>query len=378
MKHELIMVDGNEAAARVAYQLSEVCAIYPITPSSTMAELADAWADEGQTNLWGNIPTVVEMQSEGGAAGTVHGALQAGALATTFTASQGLMLMLPNMYKIAGELTAAVFHVAARSLAAQGLSIFGDHQDVMAARSTGFAMLASGSVQEAQDLALVAHSVTLQCRVPFIHFFDGFRTSHEVNKITALHRDEIRALIDNDWVRAHRARALNPDHPVMRGTAQNPDTYFQSRESVNPFYEAVPARVQQCMDKLGSLTGRHYRLVEYHGASDATDVILLMGSGAATARTTVDWLNRQDRKTGVLVIRLYRPFPVQALLDALPQSVRRIAVLDRTKEPGAGGEPLLLDVQSALIDGLQRGLLKRLPLRSLFQGVHPGHVRGGV
>ena len=216
------MVDGNEAAARVAYQLSEVCAIYPITPSSTMAELADAWAAEGQTNLWGNIPTVVEMQSEGGAAGTVHGALQAGALATTFTASQGLMLMLPNMYKIAGELTSAVFHVAARSLAAQGLSIFGDHQDVMAARSTGFAMLASGSVQEAQDLALVAHSVTLQCRVPFIHFFDGFRTSHEVNKITALHRDEIRALIDNDWVRAHRARALNPDHPVMRGTAQNP------------------------------------------------------------------------------------------------------------------------------------------------------------
>ncbi|MBL0560466.1 pyruvate:ferredoxin (flavodoxin) oxidoreductase [Aeromonas hydrophila] len=361
MKHELIMVDGNEAAARVAYQLSEVCAIYPITPSSTMAELADAWAAEGQTNLWGNIPTVVEMQSEGGAAGTVHGALQAGALATTFTASQGLMLMLPNMYKIAGELTSAVFHVAARSLAAQGLSIFGDHQDVMAARSTGFAMLASGSVQEAQDLALVAHSVTLQCRVPFIHFFDGFRTSHEVNKITALHKDEIRALIDNDWVRAHRSRALNPDHPVMRGTAQNPDTYFQSRESVNPFYEAVPARVQQCMESLGELTGRHYRLVEYHGAPDATDVIVLMGSGAATARTTVDWLNRQDRKTGVLVIRLYRPFPVQALLDALPESVRRMAVLDRTKEPGAGGEPLLLDVQSALIDGLQRGLIKRLP-----------------
>ncbi len=246
-------------------------------------------------------------------------------------------------------------------LAAQGLSIFGDHQDVMAARSTGFAMLASGSVQEAQDLALVAHSVTLQCRVPFIHFFDGFRTSHEVNKITALHKDEIRALIDNDWVRAHRARALNPDHPVMRGTAQNPDTYFQSRESVNPFYEAVPARVQQCMESLGELTGRHYRLVEYHGAPDATDVIVLMGSGAATARTTVDWLNQQDRKTGVLVIRLYRPFPVQALLDALPASVRRMAVLDRTKEPGAGGEPLLLDVQSALIDGLQRGLIKRLP-----------------
>ncbi|HHQ4890279.1 TPA: pyruvate:ferredoxin (flavodoxin) oxidoreductase, partial [Aeromonas hydrophila] len=361
MKHELIMVDGNEAAARVAYQLSEVCAIYPITPSSTMAELADAWAAEGQTNLWGNIPTVVEMQSEGGAAGTVHGALQAGALATTFTASQGLMLMLPNMYKIAGELTSAVFHVAARSLAAQGLSIFGDHQDVMAVRSTGFAMLASGSVQEAQDLALVAHSVTLQCRVPFIHFFDGFRTSHEVNKITALHKDEIRALIDNDWVRAHRSRALNPDHPVMRGTAQNPDTYFQSRESVNPFYEAVPARVQQCMESLGELTGRHYRLVEYHGAPDAIDVIVLMGSGAATARTTVDWLNQQDRKTGVLVIRLYRPFPVQALLDALPASVRRMAVLDRTKEPGAGGEPLLLDVQSALIDGLQRGLIKRLP-----------------
>ncbi|WP_368165971.1 pyruvate:ferredoxin (flavodoxin) oxidoreductase [Aeromonas sp. R9-1] len=361
MSDQMIMVDGNEAAARIAYQLSEICAIYPITPSSTMAELADAWADEGQTNLWGNVPTVVEMQSEGGAAGSVHGALQGGALATTFTASQGLMLMLPNMYKIAGELTPAVFHVAARALAAQGLSIFGDHQDVMAARTTGFAMLASASVQEAQDLALVAHVATLQCRVPFIHFFDGFRTSHEVNKIAAIDKATIRAMIDDDWIRSHRARSLNPDRPVMRGTAQNPDTYFQGRESVNPFYEAVPARVQQAMDELARHTGRPYRLVEYRGAPDASEVVILMGSGVAAARVASDWLNARGGKTGVLQVRLYRPFPSAALIAALPGTVRRIAVLDRTKEAGAGGEPLLLDVQSALIDALQRGLIGALP-----------------
>ncbi|MFM5462573.1 pyruvate:ferredoxin (flavodoxin) oxidoreductase [Aeromonas simiae] len=361
MSDKMIMVDGNEAAARVAYQLSEICAIYPITPSSTMAELADEWAAEGRPNLWGNVPTVVEMQSEGGAAGAVHGALQGGALATTFTASQGLMLMLPNMYKIAGELTPAVFHVAARSLAAQGLSIFGDHQDVMAARTTGFAMLASASVQEAQDLALVAHCTTLRSRVPFLHFFDGFRTSHEVNKIAAIERMTLRCMIDDDWVRSHRARALNPDNPVMRGTAQNPDTYFQARESVNPFYEALPAQVQQVMDELAGHTGRHYRLVEYSGAPDAREVVVLMGSGVAAARAASDWLNSQGGKTGVLQVRLYRPFPVAALVAALPASVRRIAVLDRTKEPGAGGEPLLLDVQSALIDALQRGSLGSLP-----------------
>ncbi|MEJ2534773.1 MAG: pyruvate:ferredoxin (flavodoxin) oxidoreductase, partial [Gammaproteobacteria bacterium] len=283
----LISVDGNEAAARIAYQLSEVCAIYPITPSSTMAELADEWSSQRQPNLWGHVPTVVEMQHEGGAAGAVHGALQAGALASTFTASQGLMLMLPNMYKIAGELTPAVFHVAARSLAAQGLSIFGDHQDVMAARTTGFALLASSSVQEAQDLALVAHASTLESRVPFIHFFDGFRTSHEINRIERVEAAQIRAMIDDEWVLEHRRRALNPDAPVLRGTAQNPDTYFQARESVNSFYEAVPDVVQRHMDRFASLTGRRYKLVDYYGARDAEAVIVIMGSGSATVRETV-------------------------------------------------------------------------------------------
>ncbi len=361
MKHEMIMVDGNEAAARVAFLLSEICAIYPITPSSNMSELVDAWAAEEQTNLWGNVPTVVEMQSEGGAAGAVHGALQTGALASTFTASQGLMLMLPNMYKIAGELTATVFHVAARSLAAQGLSIFGDHQDVMAARSTGFAMLASVSVQEAQDMAFIAHSATLQTRVPFIHFFDGFRTSHEVNKIKALSKEDVRQLINDEWIHQHRARALNPDHPVMRGTAQNPDTYFQGRESVNASYEVVPACVQKTMDDFAKLTGRQYHLVDYQGAADAEEVIIIMGSGASAARTTSAWLNQQGKKTGVITIHLYRPFPEEALLKAIPKTVKRIAVLDRTKEPGAGGEPLLLDVQNALISGLQQGKLTHLP-----------------
>jgi pyruvate-ferredoxin/flavodoxin oxidoreductase len=329
---EMVSFDGNEAAAWVAYRLSEVCAIYPITPSSTMAELADEWASKQIPNLWGHVPTVVEMQHEGGAAGAVHGALQAGSLSTTFTASQGLMLMLPNMYKIAGELTPTVFHVAARSLAAQGLSIFGDHQDVMAARSTGFALLASATVQEAHDLALVAHSATLEARIPFIHFFDGFRTSHEVNKIHRLDESTLATLVDDELVLAHYRRALNPDAPVMRGTAQNPDTYFQARESVNSFYEAVPGIVQKKMDLLAEATGRSYHLVDYFGHPEAESVIVSMGSGSSTVRQTVEWLNA------------------------------RIAVLDRTKEPGANGEPLYQDLMTALAQGLSNGIVERMPL----------------
>src|SRR5437667_977365 len=281
-----IILDGNEAAAAVAYRLSDVIAIYPITPSSPMGEWADQWAAEGKPNLWGTVPRVMEMQSEGGAAGAIHGALQTGALATTFTASQGLLLMIPNMYKIAGELTPVVFHVAARSLAAQGLSIFGDHSDVMATRSTGYALLASNSVQEAQDLALIAHAATLEARVPFLHFFDGFRTSHEINKIEQLNREDMQAMIDDAKVRAHRQRALSPEHPFIRGTSQNPDVYFQARESVNPFYQACPTLVQQTMNRFASLTGRRYHLFEYVGAPDAERVIVIMGSGAETAEET--------------------------------------------------------------------------------------------
>jgi len=358
----MVSFDGNEAAAYVAYRLSEVCAIYPITPSSTMAELADEWASKKTPNIWGHIPTVVEMQHEGGAAGAVHGALQAGALSTTFTASQGLMLMLPNMYKIAGELTPTVFHVAARSLAAQGLSIFGDHQDVMAARTTGFAQLASGSVQEAHDLALVAHAATLESRVPFIHFFDGFRTSHEVNKISLLNDETIGKLVDHDLVIEHLGRALNPENPVMRGTAQNPDTYFQGRESVNRFYEAVPDIVQRKMDELGEETGRRYRLFDYFGDPNAESVIIAMGSGASTVRETVDWLNEHsDGRYGGIAVHLFRPFSNRHLLAALPEGVKRIAVLDRTKEPGANGEPLYQDVVTALALALSDGRIGAMP-----------------
>jgi pyruvate-ferredoxin/flavodoxin oxidoreductase len=359
----MVSFDGNEATAWVAYRLSEICAIYPITPSSTMAELADEWANREIPNLWGHVPTVVEMQHEGGAAGAVHGALQAGALSTTFTASQGLMLMLPNMYKIAGELTPTVFHVAARSLAAQGLSIFGDHQDVMAARTTGFAQLASASVQEAHDLALVAHAATLEARIPFIHFFDGFRTSHEVNKIYRLREETLARLVDHDLVLAHHQRALNPDAPVMRGTAQNPDTYFQARESVNSYYEAVPGVVQKKMDLLAAETGREYHLVDYFGHPEAESVIVSMGSGSSTVRQTVEWLNKhQAGRYGGIVVRLYRPFPAEALLSALPRSARRIAVLDRTKEPGANGEPLYQDIMTALAQALSAGAIERMPL----------------
>jgi len=362
LKAQKVSFDGNEAAAYVAYRLSEVCAIYPITPSSTMAELADEWAAKKMPNLWGHIPTVVEMQHEGGAAGAVHGALQAGALSTTFTASQGLMLMLPNMYKIAGELTPTVFHVAARSLAAQGLSIFGDHQDVMAARTTGFAQLASGSVQEAHDLALVAHAATLEARVPFIHFFDGFRTSHEVNKIDLISEETMEKLVDHDLVIEHLGRALNPENPVMRGTAQNPDTYFQGRESANRFYNAVPEIVQRKMDELAAETGRAYRLFDYFGDPEAQSVIISMGSGASTVRETVNWLNANtEGKYGGIVVRLFRPFSDEHLLAALPKTARRIAVLDRTKEPGANGEPLYQDVMTALAQALGEGRIDSMP-----------------
>ncbi|HUF39677.1 MAG TPA: pyruvate:ferredoxin (flavodoxin) oxidoreductase [Anaerolineales bacterium] len=350
-----VTIDGNEAAAHVAYHANEVIAIYPITPASQMGELADQWAAEGRPNIWGTVPLVVEMQSEGGAAGAVHGALQTGALTTTFTASQGLLLMLPNMYKIAGELTAAVIHVAARSIAAQALSIFGDHSDVMAARSTGFAMLASGSVQEAQDLALVAHAATLKARIPFIHFFDGFRTSHEIAKIEMLAPEDIRAMIDGAAVREHRARALSPENPFIRGTAQNPDVYFQARETVNPFYLETPGIVQEAMDRLAGLTGRQYSLFDYAGAPDAERVIVMMGSGAEAAHETVEALNARGEKVGILKVRLFRPFDVARFAAALPETVRSIAVLDRTKEPGSAGEPLYQDVLTALAETRANG-----------------------
>jgi pyruvate-ferredoxin/flavodoxin oxidoreductase len=348
-------VDGNEAAASVAYRLNEVCCIYPITPSSTMAELADEWSSQGRTNVWGSVPAVVEMQSEGGAAGALHGALQGGALATTFTASQGLLLMIPNMYKIAGELTPAVVHVAARALAAQGLSIFGDHSDVMAVRQTGFALLASASVQEAHDLALVAQAATLQTRVPFVHFFDGFRTSHELNTIEMLSDDDLRALVPEALVQAHRSRALSPERPFIRGTAQNPDVYFQARETVNPFYARIPDIVEGSMALLAERTGRQYHIVDYTGHPEAERVLVVMGSGGETICETVASLNARGERVGVVQIRLYRPFPAQALVEALPATVRHVAVLDRTKEPGSIGEPLFLDTVAALTESFSDG-----------------------
>ena len=354
-------IDGNEAAAYVAYRVNEVCAIYPITPSSTMAELADEWSAKGIKNIWGSVPDVIEMQSEGGAAGTVHGALQTGALTTTFTASQGLMLMLPNMYKIAGELTATVFHIAARSLAAQGLSIFGDHQDVMAARTTGFAILGSASVQEAHDFALIAQAATLRSRVPFMHFFDGFRTSHEVNKLELLSDEQIKEMIPDEFVFAHRKRALNPDHPFIRGTAQNPDVYFQGRETVNSFYDNTPGIVHNMMRDFENMTGRKYELFQYMGAPDAKHITIIMGSGCETVSETVKALNAAGEKTGVVQVRLYRPFSTEHFLQALPASVESIAVLDRTKESGATGEPLYQDVLAALVEGLQKGKLSKIP-----------------
>ncbi len=352
----LITVDGNEACASVAYRVSEVAAIYPITPSSTMGEFADQWAAEGQKNIWGLIPDVAEMQHEGGAAGAAHGALQAGSLATTFTASQGLLLMIPNMYKIAGELTSFCMHVTARTVATHALSIFGDHSDVMACRQTGFAMLASASVQEAHDMAAVAHAATLKSRVPFLHFFDGFRTSHEVAKIEELTDDDLLSLMDPKGIADHRARALSPDHPTLRGTAQNPDTFFQMQEARNPWHQACPGIVQQEMDRFAALTGRSYKLFDYFGDPEAERVMVIMGSGTETAHETVAKLNAAHQKVGVLKVRLYRPFSVDAFVAALPPTVRAIAVMDRTKEHGAIGEPLYLDVLAALQEAKVEGL----------------------
>jgi pyruvate-ferredoxin/flavodoxin oxidoreductase len=363
------ILDGNEAVASVAYRVTEVNAIYPITPSSNMGEHADQWASEGVKNIWGTVPLVVEMQSEGGAAGVSHGALQTGALATTYTASQGLLLMIPNMYKIAGELTSAVIHVSARSLAAQALSIFGDHSDVMAIRDTGFAMLAGGSVQEAHDMALIAHAATLEARVPFLHFFEGFRVSHEVNIIEMLSDEQLHALIDDDLILAHRKRALTPEHPVIRGTAQNPDVYFQGRETVNPFYAKVPAIVEKYMQKLAEVAGRKYSLMQYTGHPEAERVIVLIGSGAKVVETTVSYLQQKGEKVGVLQIYLYRPFSIQHFINALPATVKSLAVLDRTKEPGSIGEPLYQDVITALTEAATNNTLK-------FKGGMPKVIAG--
>ncbi|MCB1049688.1 MAG: pyruvate:ferredoxin (flavodoxin) oxidoreductase [Acidobacteria bacterium] len=357
MKKKYQTLDGNEAAATVAYQTNDLCTIYPITPSSGMGEMCDAWAARGLPNLWGHVPYVSELQSEGGASGSLHGALQAGSIATTFTASQGLLLMIPNMFKLAGELTPTVLHVSARSIAAQALSIFGDHSDVMATRSTGFAMLCAHNVQEVMDFALISQAATLTCRLPFIHFFDGFRTSHEINKVEPLDREIMRALIDDALVQAHRKRALSPDHPVLRGTAQNPDVYFQARETVNPFYQACPDRVQAIMNAFKSQTGRQYHLFDYYGHPKAEQVIVVMGSASGTVEETIDYLNAQGQKIGLVKVRLYRPFSAEHLIGALPQSTQSIAVLDRTKEPGGSGEPLYLDVVHAVAQHFGSGRL---------------------
>jgi pyruvate-ferredoxin/flavodoxin oxidoreductase len=357
MSQKMVNIDGNTAAAHVAHATNEVIAIYPITPSSVMGEISDAKSAVGEKNIWGTIPKVVEMQSEGGASGAVHGALQAGALTTTFTASQGLLLMIPNMFKIAGELTSTVFHVSARSIAAQALSIFGDHSDVMACRSTGWAFLASNNPQEVMDFALIAQAATLETRVPFLHFFDGFRTSHEVQKVAELSQDDMRHMIDDELVRAHRARALSPDHPVLRGTAQNPDVYFQGRETVNKYYEAVPGVVQAQMDKFAERTGRRYNLVDYVGAPDAERVVVMMGSGSDTVHELIEHLVSQGEKVGLIKIRLFLPFPVEAFAKALPATVKSIAVLDRTKEPGSLGEPLYQAVRTAIGEAMADGLV---------------------
>ena len=350
MAKELKTIDGCEAAARVAHLCSEVVSIFPITPSTPMAEMCDAWSARGQTNLWGDVPTVLQLQSEAGAAGTAHGAMISGALTTTFTASQGLLLMIPNMFKIAGELIPTVFHIAARTIATHALSIFGDHSDVMAARSTGWAMFCSSSVQEVHDMALIAHAATLECRVPFMHFFDGFRTSHELNTISLLDQSVVREMIDENWIREYRERALNPEKPVLRGSAQNPDVFFQAREAANPFYLAVPGIVQGAMDRFARLTGRHYKLFDYVGAPDAERVVVIMGSGAGAVEETVAALRNQGEKVGLLKVRLYRPMDNAAFLSALPSSVKTITVLDRTKEPGANGDPLYQDILTALVE----------------------------
>jgi len=381
---QMVTIDGNEAAAYIAHLTNEVIAIYPITPSSPMGEYSDAWSAEGTPNLWGTVPEVITMQSEGGAAGTVHGALQTGSLTTTFTASQGLLLMIPNMYKIAGELTPFVMHVAARSLAAQGLSIFGDHSDVMSARSTGFAFLASNSVQEAMDMALIAQAATLEARIPILHFFDGFRTSHEVAKVEQVPLEVVREMIDDKLVFAHRTRALTPDHPVLRGTAQNPDVYFQARETVNAYYDAMPGIVQKAMDKFAKLTGRQYHLYDYVGAPDAERVMILMGSGADAAEETVEHLVAHGEKVGIVKVRLYRPFAAAELLKVIPATAKRIAALDRTKEPGADGEPLYKDVVTAFAEAFTAGTGKFAAMPRVVGGRYglsskeftPGMIKG--
>jgi len=351
MSRRMVMMDGNQAVSHVAHKVNEVIAIYPITPSSGMGENADAWSAAGQKNIWGTIPLIVEMQSEGGAAAAVHGALQSGSLTTTFTASQGLLLMIPTMYKIAGELTPTVFHVSARSLACQALSIFGDHSDVMSVRQTGFGLISSNSVQEAMDLALISTAASLESRVPFVHFFDGFRTSHEVSKVEELTEDDINAMINDELVLAHRSRAMSPDRPTIRGTSQNPDVYFQGRETVNKFYQACPGIVQKAMDNFAILTGRQYKLFDYEGAPDAERIVIMMGSGAEAAHEAVEALTAAGEKVGLIKVRVFRPFSVKHLLDAIPASVKSIAVLDRTKEPGSAGEPLYLDVVDAAVEG---------------------------
>ncbi len=358
MSRRFVTLDGNEAAASVAHRTNEVIAIYPITPSSPMGEFSDEWSASGRTNIWGTIPLVQEMQSEGGAIGAVHGALQAGSLSTTFTSSQGLLLMIPNLYKIAGELTAFSMHVAARTVATHALSIFGDHSDVMACRQTGVAMLCSNSVQEAHDFALIAQAATLRTRLPFLHFFDGFRTSHEVNKIEELTDDDLRAMLDDDLIAEHRRRALSPDHPIVRGTAQNPDAFFQAREASNLHYMACPALVQQTMNSFAKIVGRQYHLFDYVGDPEAEHVIVMMGSGAETAHDTVEYLRKQGKRVGVLKVRLYRPLAPFEMLSALPPTVRSIAVLDRTKESGSIGEPLYMDVLAALEEARTTGLTR--------------------
>ncbi len=367
---KFLTCDGNQAAAHVSYMFSEVAAIYPITPSSTMAEYVDEWAAAGRKNIFGETVLVQEMQSEGGAAGAVHGSLQAGALTTTYTASQGLLLMIPNMYKIAGELLPCVFHVSARTLASHALSIFGDHQDVMSVRQTGFAMLAEGSVQEVMDLAGVAHLSTIKSRVPFVNFFDGFRTSHEIQKIEALDNDDLAPLLDREALAEFRARALNPQAPVARGMAENGDVFFQHRESCNPYYDAVPAIVEDYMHKISEITGRKYELFNYYGAADAERVIIAMGSVTQAAQEAIDYLMAKGEKVGLVSVHLYRPFSAKHFLAAVPATAKRIAVLDRTKEPGANGEPLYLDVKDCFYGTGRRPRHRGWPLRSRFQGHH--------
>ena len=363
-----VTIDGNEAAAYVAFHTSEVIAIYPITPASPMGEFADEWGAKGKQNIWGAVPEVIEMQSEAGAAGALHGAIQGGALCSTFTASQGLLLMIPNMYKMAGELGPGVIHVAARTVATHALSIFGDHSDVMACRATGFGMIASNSVQEAMDLGLIATAASLDSRIPFLHFFDGFRTSHEVAKVEEISIDDIRAMIDEDMVLAHRARSLSPDRPVLRGSAQNPDVFFQARESANPFYLACPGIVQRTMDKFAKVVGRPYHLFDYVGAPDAERVIIMMGSGAEAAQEAVEYMTKKGEKVGLLKVRLYRPFSAEHFLASLPATTKTLAVLDRTKEPGSTGDPLYLDVITTLSEASATGTLPFKSAPRVFAG----------